>query len=50
MPEKPLLKFKVPNVKEIEGYAVQLADGSIVVRTKEELEQMPKVEKKEETK
>lgn len=44
MPETPLLKFKTPKVKEIEGYAVEMPDGSIVLRTKEELEAMPKEE------
>ena len=44
MPETPLLKFKIPEVVEIEGYAVELPDGRIVVRSKEELEAMPKKE------
>lgn len=44
MPEKPLLKFKIPKVKEIEGYAVEMPDGTIELRTKEQLEQMPRKE------
>ena len=44
MPETPLLKFKIPEVVEIEGYVVELPDGRIVVRSKEELEAMPKKE------
>jgi len=34
---KPL-KFRIPEVKEIEVYLVRLPDGRIVARTKEELE------------
>jgi len=48
MPEKPLLKFKVPEVKEIEGYAVEMPDGTIELRTKEQLEAMPRKPKEEE--
>ena len=36
-PEK-LLQFKVPEARDIEAYLVKLDDGSIVARTKEELE------------
>lgn len=38
-PLKPL-KFKIPEVKEVEVYLVKLPDGRIVARTKEELEKM----------
>jgi len=37
-PER-LLKFKVPEVKDVEVYIVRLADGRIVARTAEELEE-----------
>jgi len=37
-PEK-LLEFKVPEVKDVEVYIVRLADGRIVARTAEELEE-----------
>lgn len=40
--QTPLMKFKVPNVQEIEGYAVELPDGRIELRTKEQLAAMPK--------
>jgi hypothetical protein len=48
MAEKPLLKFKIPEVKEVEGYAVEMPDGTIELRTKEQLEAMPRKPKEEE--
>lgn len=48
MNEKPLLKFKIPNVKEVEGYAVKLPDGTITVRSKDELKAIKKGVKKSE--
>ena len=53
-PEKPLLKFQIPEVEEVEGYAVKMPNGSIELRTKEQLEAMPpppedKAEKDEES-
>lgn len=44
MPQEPLLKFKIPEVREVEGYAVEMPDGTIELRTKEQLEAMPKTE------
>ena len=45
MPEEvPKLKFKIPKVGEVEGYAVEMPDGTIQLRTKEQLEAMPKEE------
>ncbi|MCD6126084.1 MAG: hypothetical protein J7J19_03650 [Thaumarchaeota archaeon] len=38
------LKFKIPKLKEIEAYAVEMPDGTIQLRTKEQLEAMPKEE------
>lgn len=42
MPDQPLLKFKIPNAVEVEAYAVEMPDGTIQLRTKEQLEAMPK--------
>jgi len=39
MPQEKLLEFKVPEVKDVEVYIVRLADGRIVARTAEELEE-----------
>jgi len=47
MPQEKLLKFRVPEVEDKEVYLVQLEDGRIVARTKEELEEQ---EEKEEEK
>lgn len=33
-----LLKFQVPEIEDVEVFLIRLADGSIVSRTKEELE------------
>jgi len=40
--QEPLLAFKFPEKKEIEGYLVRLEDGTYVIRTKEELEKKEK--------
>lgn len=42
MNEKPLLKFKIPELQEVEGYAVRLPDGTITVRAKHELKAIKK--------
>ena len=47
MPEKePLVKFQVPKMAEVKAYLVQTEDGKLLVRTEEELAQMPKKEEK----
>lgn len=38
LPESELLKFRFPKVREVEAVLVQLEDGTVVVRTVEELE------------
>jgi len=35
--QKPLLKFRFPKVREIEAYVVEMPDGTIELRTKEQL-------------
>lgn len=47
MPETPLLKFKIPKVREVEGYAVEMPDGTIELRTKEQLEAVPETAEEE---
>ncbi|MBW2000416.1 MAG: hypothetical protein JRJ29_20960 [Deltaproteobacteria bacterium] len=47
--EVPKLKFKIPQVGEVEGYAVEMPDGTIELRTKEQLEAMPKPPKEGES-
>lgn len=47
MANEPRLKFKIPEVREIEGYAVEMPDGTIELRTKEQLEAMPRKEEEE---
>jgi len=49
LPEKePLIRFQLPEVGEVKAYAVKTEDGKILVRTEEELQQLPlKQEKKE---
>jgi len=37
-PESELLKFRVPEVDDIEVYLIRLEDGTIVARTAAELE------------
>ncbi len=39
--EKPLLQVKLPEMEEVEVYLLRLKDGSIVARTKEEIEKAP---------
>jgi len=39
--EQPLLKVRLPEMKEVEVYLIRLEDGSIVARTAEELEKTP---------
>lgn len=41
-----LLAFRVPEVKDIKIYAVKTKEGKIIARTEEELESLPKEEKK----
>jgi len=36
--QKPLLQFQFPEKKDEEVYLIQLEDGSIIARTKKELE------------
>ncbi|RLE07385.1 hypothetical protein DRZ78_03070 [Candidatus Aerophobetes bacterium] len=38
----PQLKFQIPEAETVEAYLVRLKNGKLVVRTKEELEQMKK--------
>ncbi|MBA7634999.1 hypothetical protein ES703_42599 [subsurface metagenome] len=38
-PDGELLKFRVPEVDDIEVYLIRLEDGRIVARTAEELEE-----------
>lgn len=46
MPEqKPLLKFKLPQGRELEAYAVEKPDGTVVIRTKDELEKITQAQK-----
>ena len=40
-PEQPLLQVKIPEHEEVEVYLIKLADGTIVARTKGELEKAP---------
>jgi hypothetical protein len=40
--KEPILAFKFPEKKEVEGYLVRLEDGTYVIRTKEELERSKK--------
>jgi len=42
-----LLRFRFPEVQEVEVFLVRLEDGRIVARTKEELEREKKEEVKE---
>lgn len=42
---EPLLAFKVPEIKDVKAYIVRLADGRIVARTEEELEELKKPKK-----
>jgi hypothetical protein len=42
-----LLRFRFPEVREVEVFLVRLEDGRIVARTKEELEPEKKEEVKE---
>lgn len=47
MPEKePLVKFQVPKMAEVKAYLVETEDGKILVRTEEELQQLPLKEEK----
>lgn len=41
MPEErePLMSFKLPEKKEVKVYALEKADGSIIVRGEDELEE-----------
>jgi hypothetical protein len=41
-----LLRFQVPKVAEVKAYLVQLPDGKLVVRTEEELAQVPQPQTK----
>ena len=40
-PEQPLLQIKIPQHEEVEIYLIKLADGTIVARTKDEIEKAP---------
>lgn len=49
MPEKePLIKFQVPKMKEVKAYLVQGPNGELLVRSEEELGEIPKKEEKKE--
>ena len=37
-PESALLAFKVPEIEDVEVFLVRLEDGTVVARTREELE------------
>lgn len=39
--EKPTMSFRLPSGETAEVYMVRLADGRMVARTKEELEELP---------
>jgi len=47
MEQERLLKFKVPEVGDVDVYLIRLPDGRIVARTKEELEELPEASEKE---
>lgn len=40
MAQERLLRFKVPEVGDVDVYLVRLPDGRIVARTKDELEEI----------
>jgi len=40
MAQEKLLKFKVPEVGDVDVYLVRLPDGRVVARTREELEEV----------
>jgi hypothetical protein len=40
-PGQPLLRVRLPEMKEVEVYLIKLEDGSIVARTAEEIEKAP---------
>jgi len=46
MQELRYFKFEVPEARKLKTYAVKLADGRIVVRTEEELEELKGQEEK----
>ena len=50
MQQEYRLRFKVPEVQEVEVYFVRLPDGRIVARTPDELEEERKEKEKEEEK
>lgn len=37
----PMLRVKLPKMEEVEVYLIKLKDGTIIARTKEELEKAP---------
>jgi hypothetical protein len=41
MPQEPTISLRLPEGKTIDVYLVRLADGRIVSRTREELEESP---------
>jgi hypothetical protein len=45
-----LVRFQVPKVAEVKAYLVELPDGRLVVRTEEELREIPKKEESSERK
>ena len=47
MEQERLLKFRVPEVGDVDVYLVRLPDGRIVARTREELEELPEASEKE---
>ena len=50
MQQEYRLRFKVPEVQEVEIYFIRLPDGRIVARTPDELEEERKEKEKEEEK
>ena len=50
MEQEYRLRFKLPEVEEVEVYFIRLPDGRIVARTREELEAEKKEEEEKEEK
>ncbi|MGH9362683.1 MAG: hypothetical protein ACRD2T_12280 [Thermoanaerobaculia bacterium] len=46
MPDQPEFTFRLPTGEEVQGYLVRLADGSTVIRTAQELEQLAPLERR----
>jgi len=48
MQQEYRLRFKVPEVEEVEIYFIRLEDGRIIARTKEEIEEEKEEKEKKE--